>query len=592
MELNAKYFKADDITAAVGAAEAYFGQKKDAFLTEVIDEGGEGRPYTVLAVYSPIKTFAENMAGSFKLYFESDGVYLEIYKKRGNGASLATEQVMAYLLRKKLFGLDSAVVLELLEHGAGRARVAPWQEEQLIGEEIEVTVSQDEMEAAIVFSEPDKGGKLLTELEIITKLKSAGIVFGLDKEAISACTAADKVYGKRYKVAAARPAEHGEDGSLEFLFDIHEKSARPVEDEKGKVDYRNLDLFEPVKKGQLLVRRKLATPGVHGSSVRGKELKARPGREVNFPKSKNAYLNEEKTELYAEVNGKVDFVSKTILVSNVYRVGGDCDLSVGNIDFDGSVVIGGNVQTGIVIKASGSIIVGGVVEGAELYSGSNIELKRGIQGMDRGKIQASGSITAQFIERAVAVAGEDIVADVIIHSTVEVGRTLILNGKHGSIMGGNVRVASEIRAKALGSVSHTQTNIEVGILPYKRTRLEFLKKEAERLHNELEKLEKLELYLKKADAQDEAKQKIKASAVASRLQNTQLLSECSEELSRLEYELEHAVDGKIHITDTAYPGVKIAIGNASYRVNEPVTYSTFKYSAGEVIFTACEVSGI
>ncbi len=92
--------------------------------------------------------------------------------------------------------------------------------------------------------------------------------------------------------------------------------------------------------------------------------------------------------------------------------------------------------------ASGTGTVGGVVEGSEIIAGGNIELKTGIQGMDKGRLVASGSINAQFIERATVIAGSDVIADSIIHSTVEAGRSLIMNGRRGSLMGGSIRVTS------------------------------------------------------------------------------------------------------------------------------------------------------
>lgn len=589
MKHPAKYFSAADYDSAVSTAKEYF-KKEDIFI-ETAREGNEMTPWFVLAVAGSVSDI-ENMDGFFQLYYEEDGTYLEIYPNRGAGISINREKVTGYLSRKSISMIDSAEVLTLIEKKYGRAKIAPPQNEKLVGEDVEVEIASGDMEASIRLLPPDEGGTVLSANDIKTKITAAGVCFGVDEAAIEDAIS-EKKYGKTYVVAKGLPAENGEDGRLEFHFSTEQKDNRPIEDEKGKIDFRNLDLFEAVTVNQILVTRVPATAGSPGSTVKGKALNPKPGKNVNMPKSKNTVLNEDNTAMYSKLNGMVDYTNKSVIVSDVYRVAGDCDLSVGNIDFDGSIVITGNVISGIVIKAAGSISVGGIVEGAELIAEDNIDLKRGIQGMDRGRIVAGGSVTALFIERATVISGEDLTADVILHSIIEVGRSLILRGKRGNIMGGKARIGREIRAQVLGSVAHPQTDIEVGILPQKRARIQFLKAEIERLTQELEKLQKINQYLQKSqNVSNEDREKIRESAAANLSLNAKLFRDYSEELNILENEAEQAVDGKVHVTGTTHPGVRISIGKDMYRVEESVDYATFKYRDGAVHFSACEISKI
>ncbi len=72
---------------------------------------------------------------------------------------------------------------------------------------------------------------------------------------------------------------------------------------------------------------------------------------------------------------------------------------MGNINFPGDVEIKGNVISNLTVTATGNIEILGAVEAASIIAGKNIVLKTGIQGMDKGVLQAGGNITARFIER-------------------------------------------------------------------------------------------------------------------------------------------------------------------------------------------------
>lgn len=587
--MKAKFFTAESLEEANEKACQFFNTSKENIFTVVKRQGSEVLPWLILAysIEGTGVTALENVNGSFKLYYESDGVYLEIYPSRGRGLKLNREDVSAYVQRKNIRMLNTTDMLKILEEGEGQAKIAPPQGEILLGEDVVVLTEQSDMEGYIIFLPPDKGGSSISMEEVKEKIKKSGVLYGIDESALQKAVE-EKQYGKKYLIARAILPEDGKDGYLEYHFHIGPRSAAPKVDEKGRVDYRNLDLFESVKEGQLLVTRHLATQGVPGKTIRGSELQQRVGKEVLMPRSKNTILNDNKTAMYAKQSGMVEFIGGCLTVSNVYTVKGDCDMGVGNIDFDGSVIIQGNVISGLTIKASGSITIYGVVEGSEIISGSNIELKRGIQGMDKGKLIAEGSVYAQFIERATIVAGVDVIADSIIHSNIEAGRAIIATGKRGNIMGGNIKATSEITTRVLGSVMNTITEIEVGIVPQVRKRYDYLKKEVEKIKEEIIKLDKLEQYLGRSNMTRENADKILASAKNSRYLNNQLLEEYAEELKRLEFDMSNATAGKVHVFDTVYPGCRITIANAIYRVIEPITFTTFKYSNGEVIFTPCE----
>jgi len=458
------------------------------------------------------------------------------------------------------------------------------------GEDIKIEITKDESEAWVILLEPDPGGALLEPEAARKKIATAGITHGFNEQALKQLLA-EKAYGERRVVAETIRPVDGEDGKLIFHFSTDERTGKPREIGSGRVDYRSLDLYVPVNEGQLLVTRTVATQGIPGVTVKGRAIKQRPGKEIKLPRAKNVDINEDRTEMRAKCSGMVEYVNGSVNVSSVYKVNGDCDLSVGNIDFDGSVHISGSVRSGHTVKATGAIVVGGVVEAASIIAGGNVEIKGGMQGADKGRIDAGGSVTILYLERGAIVAEGSVTVDVSIHSSIEAGGSLCAKGKRGAIIGGRVSVAGDVIVNSLGSVSHAQTEVEIGMTPGKRLRIQILEKEIEKLKGDMVKLAQLDAYLEKTKGKIDPEkwdQLFRSSAENKRLSDLGQ-EDCNEEISVLKYELEHATEGKIHVFDTAHYGTKVIIGNGLYKVSDEIRYATFRYKNGEVVYGACEL---
>ena len=590
--MKLKYVTAESREAAEAKAVQHFGRDRNDIAFEVISgEEGSAEQWTLLAVTEAQASDICNMDASYCVCYEPDGVYLELYECRGAGCPLESQQMMQHLGRKKIDGISLKTVQNLVGAGMGRAKIANAQQEYVYGEDITVEISNDDMAARARLLPPEPGGAALDVGAAMQKLNAAGVVHGIDEQALAGLLES-KDYGEPRAVAAATPYKDGENGKLIFNFSTDERTGRPREIGGGRVDYRSLDLYVPVTEGQLLVTRSLATPGTPGTSVKGRELKQKPGKEVNLPRGKNVSTNAEKTEMYSMCSGMVQFINNSINVSSVYKINGDCDLSVGNIDFDGSVHISGSVRSGHTIKATGGVIVGGTVEAATIIAGGNIEIKNGIQGADKSRIEAGGSVTALYIERGTVIADGSVTVDVSIHSQIETGGTLTAKGKRGAIIGGRAGAANNIIANYIGAVSNTQTEVVVGVVMKKRERIKFLEREIERLNGEMVKLGQLDAYLEKTRAKmdKDTWDKLFKSGAENRRLNEENLEDYNAEMGVLKYELEHATEGKVHVFETAFHGTRIMIGNNTYKVNDEISFATFKFKNGEIVYGPCEIS--
>ena len=588
--MKVKYFNAENREAAESAAMGYFECEKEAIIFETVFEDEEsGKCRYIGFVGTPAEI--SNMNGSFNLCYESDGVYLEIFAKRGLGKAIALNDIMYYLSRKNISGLDIATVEALFDEKCGMARIAHFQDEYIYGESLTILISDNEHTAEATLHAPEEGGQLLTEETVVKQIKEAGIVHGVDEEVLT-----NFIVSKNYEtscvIAKATLPVDGDDGKLLFNFSIDERTGSPKEIGGGRVDYKSLDLYVTVTEEQLLVTRVLATAGINGKSVTGRELIAKPGKDILLPKGKNVKINDEKTEMYALCSGMVEYVNNSVNVSSVYNISGDCDISVGNIDFDGSVHVSGTVRSGSTIKATGGIIVDGSVEAATIIAGGNVEIKGGVQGADKGFIEAGGAVSMLYVEHGVVRADGPITFDVSIHSIIEAGETLTAKGRRGAIIGGRAGAAGNIIANYIGTLSNTNTEVAVGVMPKKRTRLQFLTNEITALEGEQANLDKLDAYLAKTkDYMNPDKwELLNKSSIKNRSINAENLERYREERESLLYDLEHSTDGKIHVLDTVFSGSRLLIGSDAYMVNDEINYASFKNYNSNVVYVPCEIS--
>jgi len=589
--MKAKYFTAGSREAVEQMAVTHFACGKEQLTIDIIcGDREEDTEWTILAIQgTPASN--NNLNAFYSVYYEQDGVFLEIYEERGAGADLDRTELMQHLTRKKVVDFSLSSVQELLEKKSGRTRIAMTQKEFIYGEDMSVEISSDDLEATARLLAPEPGGPVLALDVAKSKLTEAGVLQGVDLVDLTTLLES-KEYNEPKVIAKATPPTDGDDGKLIFHFSTDERTGAPVEIGGGRVDYRTLDLFIPVTEGQLLVTRTAATDGVPGTSVRGNPIKQKPGKETALPRGKNVTFNEERTEMFAACAGMVEFVSNSINVSSVYKINGDCDMSVGNIDFEGSVHISGSVRSGHTIKATDGINVGGGVEAAKLIAGGNIEVKGGMQGSGKGSIEAGGSVSIMYIEQGSIAADGPITVDVSIHSKIETGSTIHAKGKRGAIIGGKASAAGDIVVNFIGALSNTKTEVEVGVMPRKRARLLVIEKEMERLAADKLKLDQLDTYLarSKGAMDNETWTKLHISGVENRKINEADTKAFVEEMDELKYEMEHATDSKVHVFDTAFSGSRIGIGSSAFNINDEISYATFRYSDGEVVWGPCELS--
>jgi hypothetical protein len=449
------------------------------------------------------------------------------------------------------------------------------------------------MKAVIVVMEPGPGGADVSVDYLRSFLQSKGVVFGIKEEALPEFESSPR-YGRPVVVAEGTKARDGADARIVYNFK-GQRDAVKLKERDGRVDFKDISRVENVVVGQVLASKIPAEPGQPGQTVTGKQIPAEKGKDCDLSVGKNVKLSEDGLSALAETNGQVLLLGGKINVEPIYTVSGNVDLRTGNVLFLGTVVVRGNVEDGFSVKAAGNIEVFGSVGKCTLDAEGDIVVHQGIAAKTEGKVRCGKSLYSKFIEHAHVDAEENVVVtDGIVHSFVDANKMILCQGKRAQIVGGRLRASEEINSKILGSVAGTETLLEVGYDPRSKERLVQL----ETTRRETEKsLEEVELNIKTLETLQKAQRKLPP-------EKAQYLSEQSEKRSLLLGQLEETTKeiasinsylaslntiGKISASERAFPGVKLAIKNASLAVRTEFKFVTFFLQGGEVKVTKYEI---
>jgi len=386
----------------------------------------------------------------------------------------------------------------------------------------EILISRDEMKAYLTLT-PNFGGKAVTLGELETLLQAKGIIFGIvPTEEIEAVLERGEV--THFVIAQGQEPVSGEDTQFKAIVETV-RERKPFINEDGSVDYRELGDIVTVHKGDLLCERIPAVAGQDGRNILGQMISPTNGREIAFSVDKSSvYINPENSnQLLASITGQPIPVENGVMVSPVLTLE-KVDLETGNIRFDGTIIIKGDVIESMKVYALIDIIIegnvinskvecmgnlvvkGGVTGNSQLIAGGEVSVKGGVQGYQEveetknssAKIIAYHSVSVGFAENFTIEANLDIVVEKYAMNSQLSAKNKIVSGrknsgKKSSLIGGETWATSLVRATIIGSEIGIKTRVLVGVDPFikKRTdeikqQLEIIQKEQQDIHKSLE----------------------------------------------------------------------------------------------------------
>lgn len=422
-----------------------------------------------------------------------------------------------------------------------------------------VRISRDNMQAYLYL--PGQQAESYSQSDIIEILQSNGISHGIKEDKVQEMMD-QQIYNREVLIAEGEAPQDGVDGYYEYKFDMN-FSKKPEVRPDGSVDYWSIKMVEMVTEGQVIAEYHKAIQGKDGMDLKGKPILAKRGRDQVPLRGKGFERSEDGLTYVSLMDGKIDMSGERIVILPVYEVNGDVDLSIGNIDFRGDVIIHGSICSGVKVKATGTVTVDGIVEGASIEAGKDIVLRSGVMGASRATISSKGNISAKFFEYARVHANGTIQADVFLNCQVSCGESIILDGKKASIVGGEVGAIQSIVVNTLGSDGEVRTNVRIGNGTAVRRRIGVLKN---KIQVEKANLEKIEEGLKML--QDVKNDPRRTDLLRVKIRDTALLSGDMAELEKLQDQLERAKGGSIKVTGHVYPGVNVEIDELRVQVKE------------------------
>lgn len=427
-----------------------------------------------------------------------------------------------------------------------------------------------------------RGGQALDAEAMLKALYAAGVVYGIDANAVrAACASATDVHAL---VASAKPPVAGEATRFDLLVSDTRVRA-PKIDERGLIDWHELGDIPTVQVGVALMRRHPPTPGVEGYDVRGVTLRPTLGLDEPFdaPFVGVATAANDANLLVSTEAGQPVHTRCGVHVESVLRLKG-VNMATGNIHFVGTVEVSGDVSPGMKVDASGDIIVKGLVEGAHLEAGGSVQVAGGV--IAHAAVRATHSVSVKFVENSAIQAGTALVVEnMALHSDLQALNQILVGttaGARGRLVGGITRATMLVRAPQLGAAAGGQTRVQVGINPALVARYQALDKHIEHEHEEADKLEKIVHHLESHGDPRHVLEKVKAAWQAELREWGHLL----EEKAEFDHQIALLANARIEVTANVSGDVDVAFGKVAQAVRRPLGAGAFHLDAHKrVVYT-------
>lgn len=363
-----------------------------------------------------------------------------------------------------------------------------------------VYLSKDKM-VAWAFFFPPVGPEGTVEAGALGRaLESAGVTTGIESAEVVRLLQ-KPVFFELIPIAIGTAPEEGTNGQIVEHYE-RELALEVAVDERGVADYRTMNYVRSITEGDVICDIIPPQEGTPGVQVDGKPIKAKPVRAARPPKGTNTEISEDGLHLVASKTGHLEFSRDAFHVRTLLEVRSDVDYSTGNLNFDGDIHITGDVREGFEVRATGSVMVDGLVEAATVEAGGDLVISCGVVGDHRAWLRSKGSVRAKFLENCVVYAGKTVYADCIMTSQIFSDDAISVTSGRGSVIGGTLTAANLIRARVIGAQSGRRTELELGTLPCVRMELDELEEELAQVQEELKKVAQELTCLERTEGQE------------------------------------------------------------------------------------------
>lgn len=343
----------------------------------------------------------------------------------------------------------------------------------------------------------------------------------------------------------------------------------PVEQKNGRVDHYNMGYVQNVVRGQVLAQ--------WIDDEEGKcELNTRYFEKKEFPIGNHCAVNPHNPDqLLSTATGYVFYNPEGLItVKTVLNVRGDVDFSRGNIFFVGDMIVHNSIKSGFDVKAR-NINVYGHIEASNVKAGGFLKCDSGIKGGGTACVDAGGDIKTSFCEKATLISSGNILIDSnCLHTRIYSEGKLAVKGR---LIGGPCYCYEYAYiGEQLGGGLSNNTQIIVGYKPSLLLKID-------NIDEQIAKIEK--------DCKDFERQRRTGPAhkvefdgrIGRSKMKINFLNEKKRKIWEAMQESEKIEECRVMVAGKVKVGVEISIGQAYYKVEEPMHDVCFYCKDNEII---------
>jgi len=433
---------------------------------------------------------------------------------------------------------------------------------------MKVKITPDKLRAYLVVESKDELNNLCID-DVVKFVNSKGVVQGI--KIIEIQSLLENPQEGEFLIAEGNPPIDGRDGYISFEFDITKKT-----------------LIRNVKAGEKIAVVYPPTSGVNGIGITGEILKAKQGKPANVFLGQNvAFLDSDNSVIVSTSDGNLVLNEDgTIEVSPVLKINGNIDVSFGEVNFIGTLIVNGDIKSGAKVKVGKNLEVYGNIEDAEVEVKGNALIGGGFIGYGRGRLYVHGDVSLRYITNQNLIADGDVVIKrEAVNANIVCGGKII--AKDAVIIGGTVMCKGEVEAKSIGGAEYSRTVIIIGRRDKQIEKLKKVTAEIKRLGSYLEGI-KSEIYAlarlkidwgELPEDQERQLQNLMKwrDEIPKRLQQLEVLRE------NLLNDVKKSGKARLIVYGTIYKNTYIEINGAREEINFDMKNSIFEEDMGIVV---------
>jgi len=461
--------------------------------------------------------------------------------------------------------------------------------------EIEFRIPEDGMQASLILTTP-YGGKLPTLGTIKSLAVKNRIVRGLSTKVIESMLnqARQSPPGAVLEqiVAKGLPARNGKNSKFVPLVpNALERVLKPQTGDGERVDMRNLGEVICVKVNTPVLRRTEPTKGRSGFDIKGNKIPAVAGEWVNFKMGSGTVVSDSNANLLmSAISGMPKYRDQIMNIDDTFICSG-VNVGSGHVNYEGAVLVNGDVTEKMQIKAAGDVTINGFVESAYIESGGDIIITEGAMGKVNDthgefqcKLVAAGSIHVQHGQGIdIQCSGNITVGRQLAYSRLRCGGAVIvgqIDKPMGNLFACDIISQDRVEAGTLGAVSGSTLKVDFSpgfnqLLERKDSLDELLKQIRE---NNLKHKEKINLIQSKK-VPKELQRKV-AEALELFNNESALLEWLENKANDVKAAKEnYQSDIKLIANKRLYPGVSAKLNNRNWRSEREYDRAQIRYDS-------------